>query len=190
MGQRRDESGFAKCRELFQVAFLAFDRRRHGADVSETEFREFFNRRVDHLPSHGLVADDASLADLMPTGFELGLDQTDKPTTCLQVRYHGWDNEFERDEGNVDRRQADIEGQVHRRQVPGVDPFHDEDPLIGAQLPVELTAAHVERDYAPGAAFKQNIGETSGGSTDIETVEPPGGNVELIECRHELEGPA
>ena len=53
-----------------------------------------------------------------------------------------------------------------------VDAFADDDARIGAQPPVELAAADVERDDAGGAALQQDVGEAAGRRADVERAAP------------------
>ena len=52
--------------------------------------------------------------------------------------------------------------------VPRVDLLEHDDARIGAQRPVELAVADVERDHARRAALQQHVGEAAGRGADVE----------------------
>ncbi len=96
----------------------------------------------------------------------------------------------QRNERDVDRHEIDRVRHVGCRQRPGVHAFADDDARIGAQLPIELAVADVERDHVARAALQQDVGEAAGRRADVERAASADGNGEDVEGVRELDAAA
>ncbi len=72
-------------------------------------------------------------------------------------------------------------------QISGVEAFHDQDPGILPQAPVELAVADVDREHHPGPALEQAVGEAAGGGTDVESQAIGDVHGQLVESVVELD---
>ena len=103
-----------------------------------------------------------------PPELELGLDQGQDLAAGRQTAGHRGQHLGQRDEGDVDRRQAGLVREVGGRQLARVLPLDHLHPGIVAKAPLELPVADVEGDHAPRAALEQAVGEAARGGADVE----------------------
>ena len=81
-------------------------------------------------------------------------------------------------------------GTSSRRQRARVDAFAHDDARVGAQPPIELAVADVERDDAGGAAPQQHVGEAAGRRADVERAASLRVDRERVERVRELDAAA
>ncbi len=55
-------------------------------------------------------------------------------------------------------------------QIAGIDVLHAEHARVGAQLRVELGAAHIHAGHKGGAVLQQAVGEPAGGLAHVQAV--------------------
>ena len=130
-----------------------------------------------HIMAHRLmdrrVAHHAALADLLPPGLELRLDQGDQPGAGRGKPQPGGQHGFEADEAGVaDDGAGRVRDQV-AVQMPGIGFFQHDHARIGAQFPGELAVADIDGIDPRCAMVEQDIGEAAGRGADIE-ADPPG----------------
>ncbi len=99
-------------------------------------------------------------------------------------------NLAQRDERDVDGDQVEGTGQVVGRQIAGVDVLAHDHARVGAQAPVELSVADVERDDLPRAALQQHVGEAAGRRADVERERAGDLDAERVERVREFQPPA
>ena len=106
-------------------------------------------------------------------GDETALPTSSRPASnCGLTSATSRHRERERGERREDvpqRNERDIDGdevgrRAARQQVEssaGIDPFSHDHAGIGAEPPVELSVADIERDHRRGAPLKQHVGEAA-----------------------------
>jgi hypothetical protein len=55
-------------------------------------------------------------------------------------------------------------------EIAEVGAFQQPDPRIGAQLSCQLTAADIDRNNLPAPTFQQDLSETPGRGTGVESA--------------------
>lgn len=138
----------------------------------------------------GRIPNDAALGNIFALQFELGLDEGNDASLLVQNPHHGREDFGQGNEGKVHDRQADFLADVVRFHVAGVELFFDDHPGIGAQFPDQLVGAHVHRVNPGRAALEEAIGESAGGSTDVDAGPATGIDLKRIERRLELQATA
>src|SRR5579863_4478309 len=172
--------------EKFAIAVAAHDRR--GDDAAHAPAArgdELCDAGADRGMQIG-VAHDA-LLDRAASRLELRLDQRDQSGAFLEERFHGRQDQPERDETHVDAGEIRLLCKPRGIQRANVGVLDRNDSLVAAQPRVKLSAADVDRIDAPRAALKQDVRETAGRSADIETDAVLHIESELVERRRELE---
>ncbi len=176
--------------QKLDVAFSAGDGGGHQTGVRQTEGTRGLDDVCHHARMDGLVAHDAAFADILAPRLELGFDQRDDLAARRQKRRYHRQNVLQRNERHVDRHQSERPGldwQVLRSEPPRVGAFDDDDPWVGANLPVELVVADVEGDNPGRAALQQHVGEAARGSADVEGNNAGGINAKGVERVRKLE---
>ena len=119
---------------------------------------------VDRGVAHDAVVGPAA------AGLELGLDERHDVTgRCRAER--GQDrrqDQPERDERHVDRRDGDRFGKRRGRERPGVGPLHRDHPGIASERLGELSTTDIERIDPARTALEQDVGEATGRRADVE----------------------
>ena len=136
---------------------------------------------------HGRVGHQPASLDILAAGLELRLDQGDHVAVGRQARRNDGQNLAQRDERDVDGDHVEGAGQVIGRQIARVDVLAHDDARVGAQAPVELPVAHVERDHLARAALQQHVGEAAGGRADVERERAGDVDAERVERVRELQ---
>jgi hypothetical protein len=135
------------------------------------------------------IADDAP-ADPLAAELELRLDHRQQLAAGREAAGDGRQDLGQRDEGDVDRRQAGGEGQVGGRELAGVEPLDHGHARILAHAQVDLAVGDVDRGDPGGAALQQAVGEAAGGGADVEAVAARDVDAERLERVLELDPPA
>jgi len=143
-----------------------------------------FKDLEQHLLVCSWVLDHAPLPDLAPPRLELRLDQRDDLAARDQPARHRRQDEAQRDERHIDRRQPNRLGEF--AQGSGVLAFHEHHPRIVPQPPVQLPVADIDRINPVGAVLQQAVGESAGRGPDVGAH--PSGRLqpELLEGRLQL----
>ncbi len=130
---------------------------------------------------HRRVGDDAvAPVGLGFAGFKLRFDQRDdfavRPNKATAA---GRIFRSEMNEQSIDRQVGGSEwlGKLRGGEVAGVGFFHDHDPAVLAEFPGELALADVHGKNLGRAVLEQAIGETAGGSAEVDGGES--GHVQL-----------
>ena len=144
------------------------------------------------------VFHDAALTHLTRLQFELRLYQAEQSAPGLEQRYKRWQDQGLRDERQIDHDQitcgcerrlgnlpirwlfleqtlvagAGGKGieQVLGLQIAGIDVLHAEHAGIGAQLRVELGAAHIHAAHKGRTILQQAIGKPAGGLAHVQAA--------------------
>ncbi len=123
----------------------------------------------DGLAAVGGVADDPP-ADPLTAELELRLDHRQSLAARRQAGGHGGQDLGERDEGDVDRRQAGREGKRRRGELTCVEALDHGHPRVLAERVGDLAVGDVDGRDAGGAALEQAVGEAAGRGADVEAV--------------------
>ena len=117
---------------------------------------------------------------------------TSATTSAAGARNGGSAGRMCRSEMNATSIVTSVDAMRHvvGRQRARVDPFADEDARVGAQPPIELAVADVERDDAGRAALEQHVGEAAGRRADVERAAPVRVDAERVERVRELDAAA
>ena len=89
-----------------------------------------------------------------------------------------------------DRERAGIFWKLLRGKRARVDPFDRDHARIGAQLPVQLSVAHVDGHDPRGAALQERVGKPPGRGADVEAEASGDVDAEGVERRRELDSAA
>ena len=139
-----------------------------------------------HLVDLG-IPDNALLAHVFLAGLELGLDQAQNLTGGLQQRLDGGQHDLEADEAHIDNGQIQRFSQIFRGHIADIGPLHDHNTLIGTDLPVQLTVAHIDGKDLFRALLQQAVGKAAGGSTGIGADVALRLHTEVPQCLFQLQ---
>lgn len=180
-----DLSGASEAEEELAVAVAAMDRAVDSAEeVRAGKFGEGEGADLgEDAGVDSFVADDAAAAiDLGFAGLELGFHESDEQAAGGDARPDGGEDGAQGDEREVhDNGVEGGAGQIDGGEVAGVDLLEIGDPGIGAEFGVELGTADIDADDGGGAGLEGAIGETAGGSADVEHVGVGQGEREVVE---------
>jgi len=178
------------------VALHAGDRGVDDFEVDRSQDGRAVVELVDGFFAGFGVADDSSLADVLATYFELGLDEDDGGS--LPWRFGGAEggDDCGEDEGRGD--EGDVHGEEGRRgcvggeefafgEEAGVGSFAEGDARIVAEFLGDLAVAGVDCQDGFCAALQHAIGEASGGGSYVEACEVGKGDVPMGEGVLEFE---
>src|SRR3954468_20840847 len=161
-----------KVQEEFLVAGGARNRGGHHAKPFEAARRGCGRYPCDARLMDGRIRDDAVLAHLVATGFELRLHEGNDISTRLEKRRQRGEDVPQGDECHVDGNETHAVGDVIRRQRTGIDPLAHQNARVVAKAPVQLASTDVERDHAGRAAPQQHVGEAARRCADVESSSP------------------
>jgi hypothetical protein len=165
------------------------DRWRHGDSLEARRRGRLRDRREDRFVHRG-VGDEPVLADLVAPRLELRLHERDHIGVCGKERRKRRQDVPQRDERDVNRHQIRRVRQVVRAEGARVHALGDEDARVGAQAPIELPVADVERDDRACAALEQHVGEPARRRANVQRAAAAGKDAEGIERARELDAPA
>ena len=114
-----------------------------------------------------LVPDDALLPDVLPSGFELRLDETDGLSAVREPFSQYRQDDPQRDERDIHAREIHRFRDLFFGHVTEIGPFQVHDAFVGPQFPGELAVADVDRVHLHGAVLQHAVGEASGGGADV-----------------------
>ena len=123
----------------------------------------------DRLAAVARVADDA-LADPLAAELELRLDHRQQLAGRRQAGGHRGQDLRQRDEGDVDRREAGGEGKVGGQHLAGVEPLDHGHARVVAHRLGDLAVGDVDRRDPGGAALQHAVAEAAGRGADVEAV--------------------
>src|ERR1700722_7071631 len=170
-------------------ALAAEDRRRDNANAGPAQTLDTGDDFIaDVLQDSGVL--DGSFPQPLKAGFELRLDQGGEPSLLVGKRQNMRQNILQGNKAHVadDRlRRYEEEPSI---ELPCVQSFMDDHPVVGAKARVELTAPAVDGVNDARAARDENIGEAAGRGADIETDEALRIELERFERRRELDAAA
>src|SRR3954451_7872913 len=113
------------------------------------------------------VAHDPALPHLGAAGFELRLDEDDGLPTRRGDREDRREHEPEADERDVRNDELRLEREL--LHGAGIDALEHDHAPVATQTLVQLSVADVESDDARGPPLQQDIRESSGRRTDVDT---------------------
>ena len=128
-----------------------------GSMHAPTELTSSFGHGANATPANARRAHDATMLDILGTGFELRFDQHE----CLGARLgktgDGGEHLQQTYEGYVDGEHRDAPRQLRRQrfgaQVTRIGTFQDVDTLVLTELPCELTVSDIDRYYRLGSVL-------------------------------------
>jgi hypothetical protein len=170
--------------EDLAVAFRPREFAVGAGDLDVPELRGAARHLLNRCVPVGVVAHDTALPDALAPDLELRLHQRKHPRRRRHLR-HGRKQQSQRDERSVEN------GEVHRRnevlgsKFAGVGALVNFHTRVIAQLRVQLPVADIDGDHAQGAALQQAIGESAGGSANVQAVEPA--HIDLKTCKSACE---
>src|SRR3546814_17416919 len=107
------------------------------------------------------VAHDALLADLVPRGLELRLDERDQPRAGPGEGERHRQHFRQRDKAGIADDQVDGFGNMLRGQDTRARLFMDDDAVVLPQLPRELVGPRIDGMDAAHAAVQQHVGKAA-----------------------------
>ena len=156
--------------EELAVALRSQERRRDDVPGPEADGPGMLDDAFEDLAMDRRVADDA-VVGAAAAGLELRLHERDDVAARPEGRGDRGEDEVERDERDVDRREADRFGQGRGCERAGIRALHRDHARVAAQRFGELAAADVERIHARRATLQQHVGEPAGRRPDVEAHE-------------------
>ena len=138
----------------------------------------------------GGVADDAAWADVCAGEFELGFDEDDGVAAGFEDGEGGGEDEGEGDEGDVGDDEVHEFRDIGGGHVADVEVFAADDAGVIAEFPDELVGSDIVGVDSSGAVLEEAVGETAGGSADIEGDEAGDVDVEVVQGAFEFEAAA
>src|ERR1035437_1130714 len=180
----------AKMQKKLLVAGRAGDWRGRHAQALQPDGLGRLGDPRDHRLVHRRIGDQTAPPDLLAPGLELGFDERHDVGPRGEKRRGRPQNEAQRDERDVDGHDVDLVRYIRARERSGIDALADDDARVGAQAPIELTVADVERDDAGGSSLQQHVGEAAGRGADIEGAAAGGIHGEGLERVRELDAAA
>ncbi len=108
------------------------------------------------------------LFHLRPAGLELRLHQGEHHPIRPHQAGKPWEDEAQRDEGNVDGDEIYFLPDVLEAKITGVEPLLHHHPRIVPELPVQKAAAHVHGVDLSSPVLEETIGEPPSGCADIQ----------------------
>ena len=123
---------------------------------------------------------------MLASGLELGLNERDD-TAAVREGADDWrQNQAQRDEGDIARREGGDERQVLGLHEAGVEALAPPDARIVLELLVELVVADIDGGHARRPVLEEAVGEAARRSADVEAVEPFHREAEVDEGPFEL----
>jgi hypothetical protein len=186
---------FFKQRQKFFVAGRAEEWRFRLAAPKEAGIgREELAQFPEHSRVNGRVCDNARPAVCFRfAGFELRFHQGEDSTRTAQQCNGGGDYLSQGDEGTIGHhkvRAVERHGEAKRGEMAGVGPFHDDNARVLAEFPGKLAAANVNGINFGRAVLKEAIGETAGGSAEVNGGQAARIELEMAQTVFELESAA
>ncbi|MNV43203.1 hypothetical protein D3C71_1349100 [compost metagenome] len=122
-----------------------------------------------HLAMNRRIPDDSRFAHLLPASLELRFDERHDISGTLQQFLKRRQNNFERNERDVNARKIRSRPlQIRRRHITEIGPFHDTDALIFPERPIQLVVANINGIYIARSVLQRAVGKSAGRSADIE----------------------
>jgi len=126
----------------------------------------------EYFPVNGGPAHDSLLTDEVPAGFELGLDQQERPeprgTYAIQCRQH----RTQRDERHIHGEEVRPVGKGVFGEVTRIHRLYDGNTGIVPESRMDLPFADVESDDVQRSGLQEAVGESSRTRSHIEGVHP------------------
>ena len=120
-----------------------------------------------YLQMHLRVADNTLFPHLFPSCLELRLDEARHLAALPQQAIQRREDQLQRDEAHVDGGKIQLLRYLLPRQVPRVGTLQTHHAPVAAQLPVQLSVAHIHRVDLRCAVLQHAVREASGGRADI-----------------------
>ena len=114
------------------------------------------------------IPDDAAGAYVFRLKFKLGLDEHQGVSFFFQQGKGGWQDFFQRDEGDVGNDQIHLFPYILRSHVAGVEFFLHNDAGVLTQFPDELVGSYVYGMHSGGSVLEQAVREASCGSPNVK----------------------
>ena len=114
------------------------------------------------------IPDDAAGAYVFRLKFKLGLDEHQGVSSFFQQGKGGWQDFFQRDEGDVGNDQIHLFPNILRSHVAGVEFFLHNDAGVLTQFPDELVGSYVYSMHSGGSVLEQAVREASCGSPNVK----------------------
>ena len=118
-----------------------------------------------------LLPDNALLADLVPPGLKLGLDQAEYLPRLLQELLNGRQNDFQRDEAHIHHGQIQWLPQLLGRHIADIGLFHNHNSGIRTDFPIQLTITHINGKDLFRSLLQQAVCKTAGRSAGVAAHE-------------------
>jgi hypothetical protein len=136
------------------------------------------------------VGDHASTArHLLATDFELRFDQGDQVTLVFQKSDQRREDHRQRDERQIRHDDVHRTSDVIGCDVANVDTLEDSHSLVVSNLRVELSVTDVDGDDGSNTVLEETVGESTSGSTRIDSGPPLYPQCTPLQSRKQLVSP-
>ena len=118
------------------------------------------------------IPHNASFPDLSPPRLELRLyEQNQIDVTFCPLRLESlsqWIEDLrQRDKGEIGRNQRDFLREVARSEIAYIKLIADYNPRVRAELPGDLSPAHIKGVHLARPALQQAVGKTTRAGTEV-----------------------